>query len=475
MSQYSSLFKAYDIRGTYPAINEKVYYFSGFSLVEKILKPQNLPLTVVVARDCRITSSDFYDALIQGIKDAGAEVVPIGVCSTDTLYAAGLLFGCTACMVTASHNPKDDNGLKIVKKVPQMLGLESGLSVVRDTVLSLIDEQTMPAIAKTDVNELARSQVIEFLIEKIKLIGDTTEINLKLEKNVKKLKIAVDCANGMGGFVMPYVQELYPSIEFVPLYWDLDGNFPNHPADPQNVDNLVDLKKLVLEQSCDFGIAFDGDGDRAYFVDEQGEPIPGDFLVALFAQTFLNDNKNNKFEGLNNAIVYCQPGSRLAPEVITENDGVAIPSKQGHTYLKEQMAKYNAVYGGEYSGHHYFGQFGSMDSGVLAVALMLKIFVGKNVAFSNLFTRFANEYYISNLINLKIPAGTTFADIKSRLEAHFTDGRISEMDGVSVFYTNWKFNMRPSNTEPLIRFMLETKGGDFVQEKIDLVRKVAGV
>jgi phosphomannomutase len=475
MTQYSQLFKAYDIRGTHPQINEKVYYFSGFSLVEQIMKVENLPLTVIVARDCRLTSPMFYNALIQGIKDAGAEVIPIGYCTTDTLYAAALLFDCTACMVTASHNPKDDNGLKIVKKVPQMLGLEGGLDKVRDTVLSLIDEQELPIIQETVVNEIARKQVIDFLIEKIMLIGDTQEVNNVLASRGRRLKIGVDCGNGMGGFIMEYLQRLYTGIDFIPLYWELDGNFPHHPADPQNVDNLVDLKKVVLEQGCDFGIAFDGDGDRAFFVDEHGEPLPGDFLVALFAETLLKDYKKGKYPEFNNAVVYCQPGSRLAIDVITENDGVAIPSKQGHTFIKAQVAKYKAIYGGEFSGHHYFGQFGSMDSGVLAVALMLKIYTNRNVPFSKLFERYASEYHISNLMNLKIPEGVDFAQIKGKLEAQFIDAGISEMDGVSVFYPDWKFNMRPSNTEPLVRFILETTGTNRVQEKIDLVRKVAGI
>lgn len=475
MSQYSQLFKAYDIRGTSPIINEKVYYFSGFSFVEQILKIEKLPLTVIVARDCRLTSPKFYDALIQGIIDAGGEVIGIGHCTTDTLYAATLLFKCSGCMVTASHNPKDDNGIKIVKKIPQMLGLESGLDKVRDVVLSVIDETVLPQISESEVHELARRQVIEFFVSKIKEIGDSNEIDEILAWQNRKLKIAVDCGNGVGGFIMPYIQKLYTNIEFIPLFWDLDGNFPNHPADPQNINNLIDLKKVVLEQKCDFGIAFDGDGDRAFFVDENGEPLPGDFLVALFAETFLKDKKQGKYPEFNNAVVYCQPGSRLAIDVITENDGVAIPSKQGHTYIKSEVDKYKAIYGGEFSGHHYFGQFGSMDSGAIAVSLMIKIYVTQNKKFSDLFARYADEYFVSDLMNLKIPEGQTFSDVKAKIESYFHDARISEMDGVSVFYPEWKFNMRPSNTEPLIRFILETTGVDSVQEKIELVRRIGGV
>jgi phosphomannomutase len=475
MTKYSQLFKAYDVRGTSPIINEKIYYFTGFSFVEKILKVENLPLTVIVARDCRLTSPSFYRALIQGITDSGAEVIAIDYCTTDTLYAATLLYQCSGCMVTASHNPKDDNGIKIVKKVPQMLGLESGLDKVRDTVLAVIDETPLPNIGEAVTNVLARNQVIDFFVSKIMEIGDTSNTNKKLVSVDRNLKIAVDCGNGMGGFIMPYIKELYTNIEFVPLYWDLDGNFPNHPADPQNINNLVDLKQVVLEQKCDFGIAFDGDGDRAFFVDEKGEPLPGDFLVALFAETLLKDKTQGKYADFNNAVVYCQPGSRLAIDVITENNGVAIPSKQGHTYIKSEVDKYKAIYGGEFSGHHYFGQFGSMDSGAIAVPLMIKIYTERNVKFSDLFARYGDEYFISDLMNLKIPEGQTFSDVKAKIEEYFRDARISEMDGVSVFYPEWKFSMRPSNTEPLIRFILETTGTDSVQDKIELVRRVGGV
>jgi phosphomannomutase len=475
MSKYFELFKAYDIRGTSPVINEKVYYFSGFSLVQQILRMEELPLTIIVARDCRLTSQSFYDSLIQGITDAGAEVIAIGHCTTDTLYAATLLYQCSGCMVTASHNPKDDNGIKIVKKVPQMLGLEGGLDKVRDTVLSVIDETPLPQINSSKVNELARNQVIDFFVTKIQEIGDSADIDKMLVSQNRKLKIAVDCGNGMGGFIMPYIEQLYSNIEFVPLFWKLDGNFPNHPADPQNINNLIDLKKVVLEQKCDFGIAFDGDGDRAFFVDENGEPLPGDFLVALFAETLLKDKKQGKYTEFNNAVVYCQPGSRLAIDVITENDGVAIPSKQGHTYIKSEVDKYKAIYGGEFSGHHYFGQFGSMDSGAIAVSLMIKIYATRGKKFSDLFARYADEYFVSELMNLRIPEGQTFAEVKERIEEYFHDARISEMDGVSVFYPEWKFNMRPSNTEPLIRFILETTGVDSTQDKIELVRRVGGV
>jgi phosphomannomutase len=475
MTQHFQLFKAYDIRGTSPIINKKVYYFSGFAFVQQIIKEENLPLTVIVARDCRLTSPEFYDALVQGITDAGAEVIAIGHCTTDTLYAATLLYQCSGCMVTASHNPKDDNGIKIVKKVPQMLGLEGGLDKVRDTVLAVIDETELPQIATATTNELARNQVIDFFITKIQEVGDSAETDDTLTLQNRKLKIAVDCGNGMGGYIMPYIKELYTNIEFVPLFWELDGNFPNHPADPQNINNLIDLKKAVIDQKCDFGIAFDGDGDRAFFVDENGEPLPGDFLVALFAETLLKDKKQGKYPEFNNAVVYCQPGSRLAIDVITENDGVAIPSKQGHTYIKSEVDKYKAIYGGEFSGHHYFGQFGSMDSGAIAVSLMIKIYVTQNKKFSDLFARYTDEYFVSDLMNLKIPAGQTFADVKSRIEEYFHDARISEMDGVSIFYPDWKFSMRPSNTEPLIRFILETTSIDSVQNKIELVRRVGGV
>jgi phosphomannomutase len=475
MQNYFNLFKAYDIRGTYPEINAKIYYWAGQGLVKEILIPEGLPLQVSIAHDCRYTSPEFYKAFYNGVKDAGATPVGLGVSSTDFIYAAAQLLRTPAAMITASHNPKDDNGLKIVKNAPQMLGLSTGLDKIRDYVLSVIDKEDTNEAKWVEPLEdgITKQQVLDFYISKFKEIGDVAEVDATLSKQGKKLKIAVDAGNGMGGFVMEKINGIYKNIEFVPLFWDLDGNYPNHPADPQNLDNLKDLQKAIVDHKADFGVAFDGDADRAFFVDENTKPVQGDYLVGFFAKYMLDNYKPES--GLNKAIVYCQPGSRCAPEIIAENSGVAIPSKQGHTFIKAEMQKYKALYGGEFSGHHYFGSFGFMDAGYLAMALFIKIVVNSGKSVSQTFEKIESIYHISELMNLHIPAEDNFENWKIKLRAEFSDAEFSEMDGLSVFYPTWKFSMRASNTEPLVRFILETKLENTVQQKIQHIKSVLGL
>jgi phosphomannomutase len=475
MKNYYNLFKAYDIRGTYPEIDAKIYYWAGYGLVEKILKPEGLPLKVNICHDCRYTSPEFYKAFYNGVKNAGGEPFALGLASTDFMYAASILLDTPGAMITASHNPKDDNGVKIVKKVPQMLGLSGGLDKVRDYVLSVIETEDMHESDWAEPVEKAelRSQVLEFFVQKYTDVGDVATVDQTLQKQGKKLKISVDAGNGMGGFVMEHLNNIYKNIEFIPLFWQPDGNYPNHPADPQNLDNLKDLQKSIIENQADFGVAFDGDADRAFFVDENTKPVQGDYLVAFFAKYMLNNYIPES--GLNKAIVYCQPGSRCTPEIIAENEGVAIPSKQGHTFIKAEMQKYKALYGGEFSGHHYFGSFGFMDAGYLAMALFIKIIVNSGKSVSQTFEKIEQTYHISELMNVRIPAADNFENWKTKLKAAFPDGVFSELDGLSVFYPDWKFSMRASNTEPLVRFILETKIQNKTDEKVALVKSVVGI
>ncbi|MEM1312645.1 MAG: hypothetical protein AAGF07_04240 [Patescibacteria group bacterium] len=475
MKNYYNLFKAYDIRGTYPEIDSKVYYWAGYGLVEKILKPESLPLTVNICHDCRYTSPEFYKAFYNGVKNAGGEPVALGLASTDFMYASSILTNTPGAVITASHNPKDDNGVKIVKKAPQMLGLKDGLDKVREFVLSVIETEDMNEQKWIDPIEDTnlRSKVLDFFVGKYKELGETEHIDSVLTRQNKKLKICVDAGNGMGGFVMQNLKSIYKNVEFIPLYWQPDGNYPNHPADPQNLDNLKDLQASIRENQADFGVAFDGDADRAFFVDENTKPIQGDYLVALFAKYMLNNYTADT--ALNKAVVYCQPGSRCAPEIIAENEGVAIPSKQGHTYIKSEMQKYKAIYGGEFSGHHYFGDFGYMDAGYLAMALFIKIVVNSGKTTSQAFEKIEQTYHISELMNLKISEGDSFDVWKTKLKTAFADASISELDGISVFYPDWKFSMRASNTEPLVRFILETKIENKVAEKVSLVKSVVDI
>jgi phosphomannomutase len=472
-------FKSYDMRGTVPTLNSEIFYWTGLGLASEIIIPQNLPKLVNVMHDCRLSSNEFYSAFVQGVIDGGCEVNALGFGSTDLLYGSTLVTHNTGAMITASHNPKDDNGVKILKIGSTMLGLEEGLGTVRDFVVTKYNSDPelhdrLHALTTPELNVDLKNQVEEFFVNTVKNIGETTEVDSILQSRGKKLKIAVDAGNGMGGYVMELVKNIYSNIEFVPLYWELDGNYPNHPADPQNFDNLKDLQNLIRTSDIDFGFALDGDSDRIFFVDDHGDVINGDFLVAFFSKTILKANAKKPSPDYNHAIVYLQPGSRCVIEAINESDGVAIPSMQGHTKIKEQMQKYKALYGGEFSGHHYFAQFGYLDSAILAGVLMIKILTEQNQKISEVFAKLKKEYFISDLVNFTIPTGMNFTDIITKVKAGFPDAAFSQMDGISVFYPDWKFSMRPSNTEPKVRFILETRGIDKVAEKLELVKSMVG-
>jgi phosphomannomutase len=477
MTDYSKLFKAYDIRGTYPEINEKVYYWAGRGLVEAILKPQDLPLRVNIMHDCRLTSPTLYAALNKGILEAGAEPVSLGLGTTDLLYAACQMLENPGIMVTASHNPKDDNGLKIVKQTPQMLGLESGLDLVRDYVVSKIESEqvNLDSLPAVPVYQAEKQAVLDYYFQVMNEVGRFSEVNDVLASRDKTYKIVVDCGNGMGGFLMPYIREKYPHIHFIELFWEPDGNFPNHPADPSKHANLLDLIDKIKTEKADLGIAFDGDADRAYFVDETGGPIEGNYLVAAIASHFLENFDHTLAERFNPAIAYSQPQSRVVPFIVLEHGGVPVPSRQGHTYVKANMAKYKAVYGGEGTGHHYFGQFGFMDTGGITVGKVLSMLILEGLKSSELAAKFSKNFFLSGEQNFKLKASQNFEKLADALEKAYPDGSVGRMDGISVFYPDWKVNLRASNTEPVVRLNIETVGKNKVAAKLAEVKEILGL
>jgi len=479
-TNYYKMFKAYDVRGTYPELNEAVYYWVGFAFVKTILEPEKLPLQVAIARDTRFTSPMFYRALYNGLKDAGAEPISLGLGSTDFLYAACQRFACPGIMVTASHNPKNDNGMKLIKTAPYAVGLDSGLDLIRDFVLAKIDTVKFDELASRFVeapeDAVKKSEVIDFFESKLETIGSIPEVDFLLATRNQKLKVVVDTGNGMGGWFMPNISGMYKNIEFIPLYWELDGNFPNHPADPLQPENIKDLQELVVRERADLGIAFDGDADRAFFVDEQGHRIDGNYLVSVFAQTLIRDVQQRGGQ-FNPAAVYSLTGSRCVPNSINEVAGVAIPSKQGHVYFKKLMKTYQAVYGGEFTGHHYFGEFGYMDSGFVALVVFLKTLVLSNKPVSSLFASFNQRYFLSEELVLRLNPGQTFQEIVEILKSKYQDAiSMHFQDGIAVFYADWKFNLRPSNTEPVLRFLLEsTVSKEHCQQKVREVRELLGL
>ena len=321
---YNSFFKAYDIRATTPDLDARLYYWTGFAIVEKILKPQNLPLEVNLMHDFRETSLEFYSSLYQGILAAGGKPIALGLGTTELVYAACQMNNFAGCMVTASHNPAKDNGLKIVKQVPQMLGLDSGLAIIRDFVVPKLENDTFcPEYQEIPTNHDQKSKLKELYLEKITKFGQITEVNNTLSQSNRKLKIVVDCGNGVGSYYMDWIEELYgKNIEFIKLFWDMDGTFPNHPADPLDFENLKDLQVKILEVNADFGIALDGDADRAFFMDKQAQIIKGDAMVCILATGILQDYfANPDLNHGNPVILFDQRSRRCTPEFILENGG----------------------------------------------------------------------------------------------------------------------------------------------------------
>jgi phosphomannomutase len=459
----SKFFKAYDLRATTPELCWQVYYLAGQALVTEILKPEKINPRVTVWHDARLTSEVFYKAFVNGLESKGADVVACGLGSTDMMYASALENDCAGAIITASHNPKDDNGLKIVKKAPQMLGLSTGLDKIRDYVVANIENLKLEVseLKEVSTNITNRAQAIVFLEQKIASMAQNST-------KTKGLKVVVDSANGMGCLALKSLIKVFPLVEFVPLYCEIDGNFPNHPADPINPDNLVDLQAAVVKNKASFGIAFDGDADRAFFVDQKGRAVNGESLVAVFAQAMVKKAQAQPELGLQDTVCYVVSYSRALADAVTMADGVPVVCKQGHTFVKAQMAKYKSIYGGEASGHHYFGEFGYMDSGVLAVALFFQILDSKQIQASELTQYFDNKYFVLGETNKNLKEGMTVNKVKDIIKQNFSDAIISELDGISVYYPEYKFTLRGSNTEPLLRINIESKKS---QTQVDEIYK----
>ncbi len=454
MIDIAKFFKAYDLRATTPELDWKVYYLAGKGLVTEVMKKEGLELTINVWSDARLTSPLFYKAFINGLESEGCKVIPCGIGSTDMMYAYTISKDISGAIITASHNPKDDNGLKVVKKYPEMLGLAGGLDKVRDYVVLNYPKLELEQNELKNIknNSQARLDAIDYMTKVSNIIGDF--VNIKTPDNYS---IVVDAGNGMGSLIYELLKSQYPKIKFIPLYCELDGNFPNHAADPINPDNLIDLQKAVKDNKANLGIAFDGDADRAFFVDENAQLINGENLVAVFAKQLVTNALTKPELGFNPASVYVVSYSRALADTVLMAGGAAIVSKQGHTFVKATMKKYNAIYGGEASGHHYFGQFGFMDSGILAVNLILNIMFNNNQKASELCSYYEDKYFTSGEHNIKAPVGKDMKMVIDRVKRKYTDAVISELDGITVYYPQWKMTIRGSNTEPLFRINIETK------------------
>jgi phosphomannomutase len=436
------VFKAYDVRGIHPGdLDEDGAYAIGRGYVQ-----QFEPRRIAVGHDMRLSSPQMAAAVMRGAADEGADVLDLGLVGTEMVYfAVGELGLEGGVMVTASHNPKEYTGMKIVRRGALPVGGESGLLDVRDRALR-VGEAPPPGggtVAQYDIWPAYVERVLSFV--------DVSAI--------RPLKVVIDAANGMAGTMLPRVLERLP-IEAVPCFFEPDGSFPNHEPNPLLPENREFIIRKTLEEKADLGVAFDGDADRCFFVDDRGEFVPGDFATALFAEALLAKEPGAK-------IIYDVRASWAVPETIERAGGVALVNRVGHAYIKHRMRKEDAAFGGEVSGHYYFRDFSQADSGVVPFLLMLDVISRKGRKLSEILAPYRSTYFITGELNNPVAdVALKLQELKERYEGEAT---VSHLDGISVDADDWHFNVRPSNTEPLLRLNLEARSQDLMERKRDEV------
>jgi phosphomannomutase len=441
------VFKAYDVRGIYPEELDE----GGAEAIGRAYVEQFEPRRIAVGRDMRLSSPTMQEAVIRGATAAGCDVLDIGLVGTEMVYfAVGSLELEGGIMVTASHNPKEYTGMKIVRRGALPVGGESGLLDVRDRAVASDNlSQALSAPGTVEAHDIWPAYV-----ERVLSFVDAPEI--------KPLKVVIDAANGMAGTMLPPVLERLP-IEAVRCYFEPDGSFPNHEPNPLLPENREFIVRKTLEEGADLGVAFDGDADRCFFVDDTGEFVPGDFVTALFAEIFLAREPGAK-------VIYDVRASHAVPNTIEAAGGAALVNRVGHAFIKARMRKDDAAFAGEVSGHYYFRDFTQADSGVVPFLLMLELISQKGRKLSEILAPLRERYFITGEIN------TPVADVALKLqelkERYGNEGTVSHLDGLSIDAGEWHFNVRPSNTEPLLRLNLEATSQGLMEEKRDEVLAV---
>ncbi|HEY1633723.1 MAG TPA: phosphomannomutase/phosphoglucomutase [Acidimicrobiales bacterium] len=445
------IFKAYDVRGSVPdQLDAEVCRAvgSGFARFTGAAR-------VVVARDMRESGVPLSEAFIAGAASEGASVTDLGLASTDLLYFASGRLDVPGAMFTASHNPARYNGIKMCRAGASPIGQDTGLSEIKAL-----------AGAMTGNGETARGQVDhEDLVDEYAIhVRSFVDVDA-----LTPLRVVADTANGMGGLVVPHVMAPLP-VQLEILYPELDGNFPNHPADPIQLENLADLNRRVLETGADVGLAFDGDADRVFLVDEKAQPLSGSLTTALVAKAMLE-----KHPGA--TILYNLICSKAVPEIIRENGGVPVRTRVGHSFIKAVMAETGAVFGGEHSGHYYFRDNYRADSGLIAAVIVLELLSKAGKPLSELRRPF-ERYADSGEINTKVPDPPRVVEsIAAELDS-VSGAALDRTDGLTVDWGDWWFNVRPSNTEPLLRLNLEAPSPAerdvHLAEVLSLIDRAAG-
>ena len=426
------IFKAYDIRGLVDSELSPDFAFAVGLAFARFLEIEREPSTVIIGEDMRPSSPELAEAFSAGVTSNGTNVIRIGLASTDLLYFAAGSKNLPGAMFTASHNPAAYNGIKLCFSGARPIGKETGLQTIEKFVRQGMPVAMRPVGVETTENLL--DAYADYLHKLVSFKGN------------RRLKIVIDAGNGMAGFTAPAIFERL-GAEIIPLYFELDGNFPNHEANPIDPANLRDLQKAVLEHKADIGLAFDGDADRCFLVDENGETVDPSLLTSLIATRELA-----KHPGA--TIIHSLISSRTVVEVINELGGVPVRSRVGHSYIKALMAETGAVFGGEHSGHFYFKDFWRADSGALAALHALAALGESDQTISQLLTPF-KRYVASGEVNSKVADSAQVIEVLREKYAALTEFKIDELDGLTVSTSTWWFNVRASNTEPLLRLNVE--------------------
>ena len=442
------VFKAYDVRGIYPTELDE----DGAAQIGRAYVEQFEPKRIAVGRDMRVSSPSMAKAAMEGAASAGADVVDIGLVGTEMLYAAvGHLELDGGIMVTASHNPKEYTGMKVVRRGAMPVGGDSGLLDIRDRAMSGARHQTgsQGTVREEDVFPAFVEKVLSFI-----------DIDQVLPQH-----LVIDAANGMAGVMLPPVLERLPKLEVRPFYFEPDGTFPNHEPNPLLPENREFIVQKTTELGAALGVAFDGDADRCFFVDDTGEFVPGDFVTALLAESMLEKYPGSK-------VIYDVRASWAVPETIERAGGVALINRVGHAFIKQRMREEDAVFAGEVSGHYYFRDFFQADSGVIPFLLMLELISKRGHPLSELLRPYRERYFLTGELN--VPVADVAVKLQEIKERFGGEGRVSHLDGISIEAEDWHFNVRPSNTEPLLRLNLEARSQDVMEQKRDEVLAVLG-
>ncbi len=438
-----NIFKAYDIRGLSPQeLNPPVARAIGKAFADFV--PAG---TIAVGRDMRKDSNKLAEAFIAGLVEQGREVIDLGLITSDMIYfAVGKLELAGGAMITASHNPKGYDGIKLTGKGVVPIGIDSGLLKIEQS----IESDDYKKVIKT--GNITQKNITQ----------DWVRHDVEIVKTIKTpLPVGIDTGNGMAGIVLPYLENLTP-LKITSLYKELDGNFPNHPANPLEIENTKALRKLVVKEKLTCGIAFDGDGDRAFIIDNRGELISASIIGALIAKFLLEQNPGE-------TILYNLICSDIVPATIESFGGRSVRTRVGHSFIKEEMRKQDAIFACEHSGHFYFRDNYNADSGLIAAPWVLKILCSTGKELSEIVAPFKNMFANSPELNFELKNKEEMLKV---LERRYADGDQDHLDGLTVRYQDWWFNARPSNTEPFLRVNIEAKDEAILKTKTRDIKKI---